>query len=579
MAKIILPGFGLKGYRSFGADFQFSGRLGPVTLLAGQNNAGKSNFLRLLSARLTGKINLQEVDRHRGSESNIGYALAFDWETELKPALEEKNWNPSALQTAKEIVTDPGLSRDGLTWVTYDLDGNMPTEQFDPIIRKIGNSRLVDACRNMNSQYYSGSEIGAGRQNIHTIIRALLPERRSKGNSVITIEAFRKIQPLTDPNQPDGTVEGVGLLPRLQKLQNPPASTHDRDTARFQAINRFVKTILDDKTARLEVQHDAGTLNVHHGGRILPLENLGTGVHQVIILAVAATVNEDRIVCMEEPEVHLHPVYQRKFIRYLATETNNQYLIATHSAHLLDHQSASVLHVRHDGQRSFLEPAITPAQLSGVCADLGYRPSDLLQTNAVIWVEGPSDRIYLNHWIRQIDPDLIEGLHYSIMFYGGGLLNHLSASDEEIDDFIELRRLNRYVSIVIDSDRKSRRATINETKRRVHGEFDGEAVDGFSWITEGYTIENYIPVEILKAAVSEVHPGAIQEWAGDRWENPLSLKNKSGKNRVPDKNKIARTVCQEWTEPPSGRSHLGRMVTKCVSFIREANKTSANPVA
>ncbi|WP_218183538.1 ATP-dependent endonuclease, partial [Streptomyces sp. PKU-EA00015] len=264
-----------------------------------------------------------------------------------------------------------------------------------------------------------------------------LRERRS----VIAIEAFRQIQELSDIDSPEGTNEGLGLLPRLQRLQNPPASTHDRDTERFRAVNRFVQRILDDETARLEVQHDARTLNVHHGGRILPLDNLGTGVHQVIILAVAATVNEHSIMCIEEPEVHLHPVYQRKFIRYLATETSNQYLIATHSAHLLDHHSATVLHVRHDGSRSAMEPAVSPAQLSGVCADLGYRPSDLLQTNAVIWVEGPSDRIYLNHWISQASPDLIEGLHYSIMFYGGGLLNHLSAEDEEVREFIELRRL------------------------------------------------------------------------------------------------------------------------------------------
>ncbi|ROT43839.1 hypothetical protein CHR62_15615 [Pusillimonas sp. NJUB218] len=33
----------------------------------------------------------------------------------------------------------------------------------------------------------------------------------------------------------------------------------------------------------------------------------------------------------------------------------------------------------------------------------------------------------LKHWIAAVAPELVEGLHYSIMFYGGRLLSHLSA--------------------------------------------------------------------------------------------------------------------------------------------------------
>jgi hypothetical protein len=47
--------------------------------------------------------------------------------------------------------------------------------------------------------------------------------------------------------------------------------------------------------------------------------------------------------------------------------------------------------------------------------------SDILLSTCIVLVEGPSDRLYLNYWIKGIAPDLEEGTHYSIMFYGGRL--------------------------------------------------------------------------------------------------------------------------------------------------------------
>jgi hypothetical protein len=56
-----------------------------------------------------------------------------------------------------------------------------------------------------------------------------------------------------------------------------------------------------------------------------------------------------------------------------------------------------------------------------ICDDLGYRPSDLLQADCVIWVEGHSDNIYVRRWIELIDPNQDEGIDYSIVFDVGKL--------------------------------------------------------------------------------------------------------------------------------------------------------------
>jgi hypothetical protein len=150
------------------------------------------------------------------------------------------------------------------------------------------------------------------------------------------------------------------------------------------------------------------------------------------------------------------------------------------------------------------------------------------------------------------------------MYYGGRLLNHLSANDPEVGEFISLRRLNRQIAIVIDSDKKSPRASINATKSRVQKEFENGDYPGFAWVTDSCTIENYVPPRVLASVVPDVHPGKGISWDGDRWSNPLdSIKN-------PDKVRIARKVCETWA-PDGADKKLAEHIKRTITFIRRAN--------
>ena len=134
------------------------------------------------------------------------------------------------------------------------------------------------------------------------------------------------------------------------------------------------------------------------------------------------------------------------------------------------------------------------------------KASDMFQSNGVIWVEGPSDRIYILKWLKVFnDFQLKEGDDFQFMYYGGKLLSHFAIEPEGKSDLIDILTTNRHAAIVIDSDKTYQSKPINDTKKRIKKEFENN--NCFCWITKGKEIENYLPAE----AINHVHNGSLHQ--------------------------------------------------------------------
>jgi len=571
--NVYVDSLALAGYRSFGKEIQRFEKFNKINLFIGQNNSGKSNILRFIHEKYPSTpnkvIKLDALDKHLTSNTkfNFGVSISADKDKDGNyVGLEYIDFRslpilPKSLDLIYQVLKEKALlDKTDDSWFIFDQESILVPDNWKEAFSILNDRDLSSVWRNI-----TGSSRGGRDQHWYPeTLRRITPQYK-KIYSVL-IPAIRQIGSKGSVSE---DFSGEGIIERLVKLQNPDVHNQN-DRKKFDKINSFLRNVTGNETAEIEIPHDRDTILVHMDDKTLPLESMGTGIHEVIILASASTILENFVICMEEPELHLNPILQKKLVRYLSESTNNQYFITTHSAALMDTPNAEVYQVSLIDGESFISRVTSDKHRSEVCEELGYHPSDLLQSNCIIWVEGPSDRIYLNYWIHKICSELIEGVHYSIMFYGGRLASHLTGKDisEDIDNFISLRRLNRRSIMVIDSDRDKKGSRINSTKVRLKQEFDEGP--GFTWITQGREIENYLPPENIEKAIKATKPSSTIDSTFGSYENTLSIITKGGKKAQASKVNVAKYIVENY-EVDLNILDLNKNINKLVDFIKDSN--------
>lgn len=482
---INLKKISFSGYKSFKNEVSLD-NIKNVNLLIGKNNSGKSSVLDVIDY-IFSKDNKKKI-----KIGNIKITQTL---------LEEiyKNYFRKDVHLGIGFSNGPSIYNLGIKLLNKDIEYNF--EKTGGLNSK--DIKVIDKNYD-NFNHIEGNINGSANQLFNSL----------QFKEPLWVAAERNIIP--ELQLDNHLKKNVELEPNGNNATNIIASyLNDANKSEKLIEDKLLKdfnSILDDDAHfdRIMVQQidgDKWEIYLVENDNRYPISEMGSGLKTILLVLLNLIVCNDEkksnIFLFEELENNLHPALQRRLFNYIynyAIDNNSLVFITSHSHVAVncfyDKRDASIYHIEKNDGISSIRRVDNTMEYSLILNDLDVRASDLLQSNGIIWVEGPSDRVYIKKWISLIDKTIEENVDYQFAFYGGRLLSHYTAdSDNKDKDLIRVLLTNRNSAIIMDSDIKDSSADINNTKKRIKEEFEKQNL--FAWITAGKEIENYISSKVI----------------------------------------------------------------------------------
>lgn len=351
---------------------------GPINALVGKNNSGKSSVLHAIDM--------------------AGLALsARNWST-FQPKLEIKDMFSDAGPFTVDLDYDNGLSIS----VSSQAGGESPT--FD--------QGVTDDHRFGSLLIMPDPEMG------------LLRRRHLTPRDIMSYVQSRQF----------GNVSGLDILFALRhyadrREQGFQPEDYRRVVADVREFFPDIEELESDRT-----DQDIATLTYEEYGRVIDILYAGTGLKHFLDVVIKVTLSQASVVLIDEPEVGLHPDLQRRFVDFMkqwAGEKGLQFFLATHSPVFLGHPDVIVFTITNRRGSRDVTP-VDRASLHTVWADMGIRPSDLLQNDIVVMVEGQKDIIVLDYIINNLYRRDFEGVSVGVIQYGGSSADGIVGGDIDV---------------------------------------------------------------------------------------------------------------------------------------------------
>lgn len=538
MITLNLIGIKIKNYRSIknlpeDGDFQ---KIHRFTTIIGKNDSGKSSILNAIRIVLEDE-KITKDDFHKNTDDSVEISLIFEVPTDVDDERIQRLYN--------------AINRDIERWF-FSGNGENKLIRISKIFEKEEVIRHGSRCRPQTIyEYYNESNrnwVEIRERELKQLINELLPEtiyipaiRDSKKETTLKSGIFRSklLNPL--------------LETQSESEENSILELKDKLYERIKEKVKLIEELIKDEFKALgnpveEVSIDPSKLDVDFNPEIrikdrfvpnsIPLELRGAGINSLFYLAMLRVyaktgAGKGYIILFEEPELCLHPEAQKKMFNALRKISNEaQVIITTHSTIFIDRSEIdSIWLIRRDENgETKVKTFEVGGELKEIIEEIGAKPSDLLLSNGVIYVEGKTDVIVFSKIAKAICPDW-EEYNISIVPLGGSNIKDI-AKTLPSNGFANL---NPHSILVIDSDGQeldeNGYCKPSEDKLKIKNKFEEYGINVY--ILKKKEIENYIDPEVIKEyfelqEIPEIKPNDdVPQLLKENYDCPRWEKNKS----------------------------------------------------
>lgn len=536
----------------------------PINIIIGRNNIGKSSLLDIIEF-------INDPEKH--------------WKNlEIRIFLEKK------LEDSEiKRVFHKGSYGGGVIGDQYEFGKQFVGNNFTYMLGVTKNSTSYSRTKTYVSELQTPEVFDNKLNGFWSLLASVQP---NETKIIKRIFAERNVVPEKENNSMSVDGNGSGITTIISNYLNK--AIYDEDKIKKDLLKKLNEIMgMDANFTEITTQQVEETNNdikweifLHEEtkGRIA-LSRSGSGLKTILMILVYTILFpdvekkklEEYIFLFEELENNLHPALERRLLKYLGeiAEKGATIFLTTHSSTTLDcfqnSENVQIYHLSKSEEGMKLSKMSNLLGKRNCLDDLGIKASEILQSNGIIWVEGPSDRIYINKWIELWSSGKFrEGLDYQCVFYGGRLLANVTFNGDNDEEIFKLFNVNRNSVMLIDSDKTSADKLINSTKQRIKDEY--EANNQFCWITPGKEIENYVPKEIIDKYCESDENSAFEQY--DKITDYLDAR-KAGEGEKFKDNKIkyAQLYVQDMTlDNMMGILDLDEKMKKLIKEIEKWNE-------
>jgi len=376
----------VKNYKCFDSTGGGFDRIMPINLIIGKNNSGKSSLLDLVNFIIKRDEGFLELGRD-GTKAEVFVEHTVTKDEIPKAFLQNYSGggiNGNHFEYGKQFIGKR---------LTYKLG-----KQGEKLFSSIDAEYVPDARGNFDSLAHILPKPFSEKTYCHiSAERDIVPEKSQTSqisdNTNISLSpngsgATKTIQDIINHVNKDSRLIEEELLDELNTIINP-----DIDFTRI--------------LVQLKSNESWEVFFENAREKRIALSKMGSGVKTILLVLlnlIVRPVIENRekssyVFAFEELENNLHPSLQRRlynYIRNYSEEHSAYFFLTTHSNVVIDAfgmcENAQIVHVVNDGDKATTTTIQAYRENEQILSDLGIKASDILQSNGVIWVEGPSDR-------------------------------------------------------------------------------------------------------------------------------------------------------------------------------------------